>query len=56
MLHRSIGEAEFEEVIPHHLHLFIDHLIDHVVVFVFIDGRIDENIINKPDDGGDGGY
>ena len=54
MLRRSIGEAEFEEVIPRHL--LIDHLLNHVVVIIVIDGRIDEKINNKPGDGGDGGY
>ena len=44
MLRRSIGEAEFEEVIPHHLYLFIDHLLIHAVVFIVIDGRIDEKL------------
>jgi hypothetical protein len=54
MLRRSIGEAEFEEVIPRHL--LIDHLLNHVVVIVVINGRIDEKINNKPGNGGDGEY
>ena len=56
MLCRIISEAEFDEVIPRHLILFIDLLIDHVVIFVVIDGRIDEKINNMTGDGGDGGY
>jgi hypothetical protein len=53
MLCRSIGEAKFDEVIPHHLLLFINLLINHVIVFVVIEGRIDEKINNTPGDGGD---
>ena len=53
MLCRSIGEAKFDEVIPRHLLLFINLLINHVIVFVVIEGRIDEKINNTPGDGGD---
>jgi hypothetical protein len=56
MLRRSIGEAKFDEVIPPHLLLFINLLLDYVIVFVVINGRIDEKINNTPGDRGIGGY